>query len=195
MSDAVVADFVIPKCEGRLFRVDAGQRLRVIAAEGPQAADLIAFNPHDLRETLSTSLTRQLSGNFGACTDVYTRLPAGNVMFRVTSAPPGCLWLSPGRCNRIKYKDPTAASCQDILAGCIEELGMDGFDVPEVFNIFMNPEMHTDGTYRFLPSPVSPGDYVELQASMDALVAISACPDYSDYNGGFPKSLGVQVLA
>lgn len=190
----IVQDFVIPAREGRLFTVAKGQRLRVITQEGPQAADLIAFNADDLRETLSSCLTRQMSGNFTTARDIYTKLPAGRIMFRVLSAPPGCFWLAPGRCNRIKHNDPTAESCQDILTACVKELGMDGFDVPEVLNLFMNPQMHTDGTYEFLPSPVEPGDYVEMIAEMSSIVAISACPDHGGYNLGYPKSLAVQVL-
>jgi hypothetical protein len=65
--------------------------------------------------------------------------------------------------------------------------------VPDVLNLFMNPLLHDDGTYEFLASPVSPGDFVALRAQMDALVAVSACPDDSAYNLGRPKALQVQI--
>jgi uncharacterized protein YcgI (DUF1989 family) len=35
-----------------------------VALEGPQATDLVAWNPDDRRESLSWWLTRHVSGNF-----------------------------------------------------------------------------------------------------------------------------------
>jgi hypothetical protein len=191
-----VEEILIPSCEGRSFTVRRGQLLRVVAVEGAQAADLIAFNAADFRESLCTWLTRHMSGSFAHADKAYTKLPAGRVMFTVEHAPPGVFWLSPGRCNRLKYErlgKPGHPNCQDILAATIEPYGLSGFDVPDVLNLFMNPLLHDDGTYEFLASPVSPGDFVALRAQMDALVAVSACPDDSAYNLGRPKALQVQI--
>ena len=54
--------FVIPKQSARAFEVRKSQILRVIAIEGPQVADLNAFNLHDLREHFSASRTRSAYG-------------------------------------------------------------------------------------------------------------------------------------
>src|SRR5215211_3170997 len=145
---ALVERVEIPKCEGGSLTMRAGQELRVVAVEGPQAADLVAWNADDIRESVSSWLTRHMSHNFGMARDVYTKLPAGRVMFEVLDPRPGMLWLSPGRCNRLKYGDPDHPNCQDILAATIEPYGLSAFDVPEVLNIFMNPRLHDDGTYE-----------------------------------------------
>jgi uncharacterized protein YcgI (DUF1989 family) len=65
--------------------------------------------------------------------------------------------------------------------------------VPEVLNVFMNPVFSPEGTYRFLPSPVEPGDDFAMRAEMDVVMAVSACPDDSPYNAGRPKDLKVEV--
>ena len=187
---------VVPKCEGRSWAVQAGQEVRIVAVEGPQAADVVAWSAADPRESMSTWLTRHMSGNFGRASRVYSKLPAGRVMFTVLTERPGLLWLSPGRCNWLKYAQlgqPDHANCQDILAEAIGPYGLSAFDVPEVLNVFMNPELRTDGGYRFLPSPVAAGDYFALRAEMDVVMAVSACPDDSPYNGGRPKSLEIEV--
>jgi hypothetical protein len=117
----------------------------VVAVEGAQAADLVAFNAIDYRESLCTWLTRHMSGSFAWADQIYTKLPAGRVMFDVEHAQPGVFWLSSGRCNRLKYEKlgkPWHANCQDILAATIEPYGLDGFDVPDVLNLFMNPRLH-----------------------------------------------------
>lgn len=196
MATSQVAEITIPKREGRSFTVEAGQVMRVVAVEGAQAADLVAFNADDHRESLCTWLTRHMSGSFVTAEEIYTKLPAGRVMFTVEHAPPGVFWLSPGRCNRLKYEKlgkPGHPNCQDILAATIEPYGMSGFDVPDVLNVYMNARLRTDGTYEFLASPVEPGDHVALRARMRVLVAVSACPDDAAYNLGYPKSLKVEI--
>lgn len=186
----------VPACTGGVIDVSAGQQLRVVVPEGPQAADVVAFNPDEPRESLCVWLTRHMSKSFARAETFYTRLPTARVMFTLASAPEGSFWLSPGRCNRLKYAEqgrPDHANCQDILSEVLEPYGLSGFDVPEVLNIFMNPAFGTDGTYAFLPSPVEPGGYVALNAHMNSTVAVSACPDDSDYNDGKPKPLVLQV--
>jgi uncharacterized protein YcgI (DUF1989 family) len=100
---AIVADFLIPAGTATSFEVRRGQRLQVVAEEGPQAADLVAVNADDKGERLSSWLTRHVSGSFGYAEMVYTALPDANVMFEITDPRPGLLWLSPGRCNRLTY--------------------------------------------------------------------------------------------
>jgi uncharacterized protein len=188
----------IPACEGRSWTVKRGEEVRIVAVDGPQAADVIAWNAGDPRESLSSWLTRHVSGNFGRAATVYSKLPAGRAMFSVLTDRPGLLWLSPGRCNRLKYESlgsPGHANCQDILAATIAPYGMSAFDVPEVLNVFMNPQLHEDGSYEFLASPVKAGDYFAMRAEMDVVMAASACPDDAGYNAGRPKPLRIDILS
>src|SRR5947209_11197047 len=139
----VIKSILIPKCEGRSFVVKRNQILRVVEAEGPQAADLIAFNLTDLRESSSTWLTRQLSGSFTKLQALYSKLPAGNLMFRILTDIPHVFWLSPGRCNKLYYRlkygiEQYHKNCQDILVECMKTYGIGEYDIPEVFNIFMD---------------------------------------------------------
>jgi uncharacterized protein YcgI (DUF1989 family) len=191
-------EILVPRCEGRSWSVGAGQEVRIVAVEGPQAADVIAWSAADPRESMSAWLTRHMSGNFGRASHVYSKLPAGRVMFTVLTDAPGLLFLSPGRCNRLKYTklgQPDHANCQDILSATIEPFGMSPFDVPEVLNVFMNPVFTPEGTYRFLPSPIEAGGYFALRAEMDVVMAVSACPDETpgSYNNGLPKALKIEV--
>lgn len=185
---------------GQVFEVERGDLVRIVAVEGPQAADLIAFNRHDLRESLSAWLTRHMSHSFIQAHEFYSKLPAGRVMFTATTDTPGVLWLSPGRCNPLSYRTRGDGgphiSCQEILEGCVAELGLGPFDVPEVLNIFMKADLHPDGTYAFSPSPVVAGESFDMVAEMDATIAVSACPDeFGAYNEFQTRPLGIQVVA
>jgi uncharacterized protein len=196
LPETLVETIDVPKCEGRAFSVRERQQLRVVAPEGAQAADLVAFNEFNHRESLCTWLTRHLSGSFVRAEHIYTKLPAGRVMFDVEHAPEGVFWLSAGRCNRLKYEKLGKLgqpNCQDILTSVLKPYGLDGFDVPDVLNIFMNALLHEDGTYEFRASPIDPGDYVALRARMDTLIAVSACPDDGPYNLGYPKRLTMEI--
>jgi uncharacterized protein YcgI (DUF1989 family) len=193
----IAQDILIPAREGRAFEVLRGQRLQIIAEQGPQAADLVAFNRDDMGETLSTWLTRHLSGSFVYAERVYTALPDANLMFSVVDPRPGLLWLSAGRCNRLSYlpDHPGHENCHDILARTIAPWGLTSRQVPEVFNVFMNAQLHEDGTYQFLPSPVRAGDALELDAHLHCRVAVSACPDeLGAYNEFQVRPIRIRVL-
>ncbi len=196
----ILNEFTIPKCEGRSFEIRKGQTLRIIQVEGSQGADMIAFNHDDLRESLSAWLTRHLSGNFTRATKIYSKLPAGNVMFSVLTDLQDQFWLTPGRCNILTYQLKYGVkeyhkNCQDILAKCIEPYGMTQWDVPEVLNMFTKGVLHRDGSYQLGEPQVKKGDCIELLAEMDCLVAISACPDeLGAYNGYAPKPLKIQII-
>jgi uncharacterized protein len=192
----LVEEIPIPACEARSFRVDRGQQMRVIAVDGPQAADVVAFNAHEYRESLCVWLTRQQSGSFVWAERFFTKLPSGRVMFTLDEAPPRSFWLSAGRCNLMHYEKRGVQDhpgCQELLAGAIEPHGLSAFEVPDVLNLFMAPTLREDGTYSFEASPVEPGDFVSITAQMDTLVAISACPDDAEYNEGRPKPLRVEI--
>jgi uncharacterized protein YcgI (DUF1989 family) len=196
----VTQEIEIAPCTGELFEVARGDLVRIIAVDGPQAADLIAFNRHDLRESLSAWLTRHMSHSFVWARELYSKLPAGNVMFTALTETPGMLWLSPGRCNPLSYRTRGDGgphlSCQEILEGCVAQLGLGPFDLPEVLNVFMKAELHPDGTYAFAPSPVAPGDSFDMVAEMDATIAVSACPDeFGAYNEFTTRPLVIQVLS
>lgn len=192
----LLSELTIPACEGRTILVEDGQQLRVIEVEGPQAADVVAINSADHRESASAWLTRHMSGSFVWAEQVYSKLPAARVMFDVDSAPEGAFWLSPGRCNRLSYERRGLyghPNCQAILEECLAPHGFSPFDVPEVLNLFMRPKLHEDGSYEFFATGVQAGDFVALRARMDVLVGVSACPSDEEYNAGTPKPLKLEI--
>ena len=82
-------EFIVPSGQGKVFKVKKDQVLHIIAVEGPQAADLVIYNQNDMRETFSAWLTRHNARNFRYAEKLYSKLPAGNVMFTVLNPKPG----------------------------------------------------------------------------------------------------------
>jgi uncharacterized protein YcgI (DUF1989 family) len=59
---------------------------------------------------------------------------------------------------------------------------------------FMNMQYETDGTCNISPPLSKPGDYLELRADMDILVAVSNCPsEHNPCNGWNPTPLRVVI--
>jgi uncharacterized protein YcgI (DUF1989 family) len=122
-------------------------------------------------------------------------------MLLITEDKVGLHYSGGGFCteqlNYIRYKVHNTRNCGDNLTMSFKSYGIKredfGFDC--CFNIFMNLTFQADGSMR-LKEPISkPGDYIDLRAEMDCLIAISNCPqDRNPCNGFNPTPLRIQVF-
>src|SRR6185436_16109299 len=198
-----VAEFVIPATQGRALIVKRGQVLRVHQTEGRQCGDMAFFNAHDYKESFHAGQSWAINVILGTGTSknykhFYSKPPRENVMLTVVADTCRNHWGSNGgRCSARLYqmrdKLNNHRSCQGNLAEALAPFGLSGDDVFDIFNVFMNVELFTDGGFRIKPTEVTKDDYIDLRAEMDVLVGISACPaDTSPTNGGTCKSLGIK---
>jgi uncharacterized protein YcgI (DUF1989 family) len=125
-------------------------------------------------------------------------------MFTVIDDPVGVHYAYAGaRCNRLSYKfrdnidAPPHRSCQDNLAEAIAPYGLTPDDVPDVFNIWMNVDIDPKTNLFVIKPPlVKKGDYIDMRAEMDCLVAVSACPsDKIATNNYGIKPLKVEIYS
>lgn len=199
----IVKEFIIPAREARAFLVSRGQILRIIEVEGKQVGDAIFFNAHNHREYFDASDSLLLNivqriGTIRKLGRLYSKPPYQNVMFMVVEDPVGIHFCLTGtRCTKLLYEARDGikdhANCQDNLAAAIRPFGLGPDDVHDVFNIFMNADLDEHG-YTVKAPTANKGDYIDLQAEMDCLVAISACPaDVKPTNDYVPKPLGIQI--
>jgi uncharacterized protein len=89
---------------------------------------------------------------------------------------------------------PEHANCRQNCADAMAPYGLTYARVPDAHNCFMNVEVGTDGGF-VVKEPVSrAGDYLDLRVLMDAIVAVSACPqDMNETNGFNPTDLELVV--
>lgn len=188
----LIERIIVPPRNGKAFEVKNGQILRVVLPDGPQVVDFDVFNRHNPRERFESTLTRQRSGahpTTGA--RLYSNHPWASVMFEITldtvhhePHPTGAVShdLLGGRCSRLSrienYGSDTPG-CQENMAGAIAEYGLAPEDVHNPFNMFMKTGVEPNGTYFIVEPDAVAGDYVELRAAMDCLVAVSICPGRS----------------
>jgi uncharacterized protein YcgI (DUF1989 family) len=203
---APAQDILIPAGEARAFIVRRRQTFRLIQVQGEQVADAIFFNANDYRETYHAAHTVYMAclegtGNIKRVTHLYSKPPRENVMLTVTADPVGVHFAYIGnRCSRLIYRTrdkveaPPHRTCQDNLAGAIAPYGLTPDDVPDVFNIWMNVDIDSNGRFVVKPPTVKKDDFIEFRAEMDCLVAVSSCPsDIAPVNNFRIKPLRVEI--
>lgn len=200
----VVDKFVIPKQSVRAFELRKGHILRIIAIEGPQVADLDAFNLHNLREHFSASRTRSVEGVYvREGTKLYSNPGHESVMMTIirddTPPPVPPLLCSHdtlgARCSAFNHPHiKNYRGCQELLAEAIAPYGLGPDDTHDVVALFMVRKIDENGKIVTLPPTVKTGQSVDLRAEMDLLIALSACPSDKVTNNYLPKGIGVEIL-
>jgi uncharacterized protein len=173
--------FTIAAGRGKAFRLRAGEQLRIGLAEGPQVADLFAFADPDLREMLSTQHSR-------SCLERLTPLPGEAfysnrrrpMLLFVADTSPGMHDLLLSACDQARYTllghPEPHRNCADNLVEALCELGLVPPHIPSPVNLFERVTIGPDGTLLIEPPLAGRGDSVTLEALMDLILVLSACP-------------------
>lgn len=181
----------IPFAEGRAFVVEAGKTLRVRQPQGGggQVGDMNIWNRDDPREHFWGSRTALFgSAHVSTGDELWSTWPGerpimtivGDSIERRRSERGGLQHdVVMGRCSQKlrewRYKKATPG-CQEILAAAIEPFGLGPEHVHDALNLFMATALGEDDRFFFDTSDAAGGDYIDLRAEIDCLVAISCCP-------------------
>ena len=153
------------------------------------------WNLHNTKEHFYSGKTRQIHRSHLTCYDrLWSNLPYLRPLATVTgdslhdfgtdSEGFGVHDVLGTRCDPYTHRYMTGVfpeqSCHSNLVQAIKPWGLSEFDVHDVFNIFMCTAIDRDTKeYLIRGSPARKGDFIEIVAEMDLLVALSACP-YGD---------------
>lgn len=181
----------IPFAESRAFVVGAGQTVRIRQPEGGggQVGDLNAWSLHDPREHFWGSRTALFQTAHVSTGDrLYSTWPGERPIMSIVDdsiarrrSEGGTLHhdVVMGRCSQKlrawRYAEETPG-CQELLAAAIEPFGLGPEYVHDALNLFMATSLRADDRFFFEPSDARAGEYVDLRAEIDCLIAISACP-------------------
>ena len=193
-----VSELIVPPRDGRAFRVGKGQIFRIMSIEGPQVADLNLWNADNLSERFFSGKTRQIHATHVTAGDrLWSTLPYLRPMATITHDTLGWYGFDADgagihdvigtRCDpytgRLLSGKDFHQHCHSNLSRALASLtGLPvreaELHVHDVLNIFMCTGFTRDTHQYFMkPTPVRPGDYIELFAEMDLICALSACPD------------------
>jgi uncharacterized protein YcgI (DUF1989 family) len=165
---------------GRAVKLAAGQRARVVNSEGEQVVDTWAFDPQDACHFLSMEHSRVAT--YKVMFEVGDRLVTNRrvPIARITAdTSPGLHDTQYAACDAIEYANqgkPGHANCADNLRAALKTFGLVPPVVPCPWNLFEIAPIR-DGRYLSdEPSRARAGDYVEIEALIDLVLACSACP-------------------
>ncbi|SFB02815.1 MULTISPECIES: DUF1989 domain-containing protein [unclassified Bacillus (in: firmicutes)] len=182
--------FIIQSKTGLALTVSMGQRIKIIDVEGQQIADLVAYNASDLHEKLDSVATRDIlqSVHIEKKQSVYSNLY--KPMLTLIEDTVGKHDLVSPACRPEMYavlynKYDKVESCFNNLNQALDMFGVPAPSQHNPFNIFMNTSVNKNGEMEYQTSLSKSGDYVELRAEMDLIIAISACPNEESAGNGF----------
>ena len=178
--------------------VRSGERLRIVDLEGKQAVDFLCYNAESPEERYSAADTMKYAGTIflTAGHGVYSDM--GRRLFTIVADTCGRHDTIGGCCsaesNVKRYGTPGTANCRDTFLRALARFGLGRKDVVANLNFFMNVPVQPDGGMTLAEGFSRPGDYVELEASIDALAVISNCAQvHNPVNGFNPTPIRVVV--
>lgn len=192
---------VVPAREGRAVRLEAGRSFRVIDVEGGQVADTWAFVADDPGEFHSAQHTRAVnSALFPPLGGQFVTNARRPILTLEEDATPGIHDMLIAACDPPRYIPLGVtgwhASCEENLQNAFRALGLEPPRfAPQPINLFMSTPARPDGEIEWLPAETKAGDYVQLRAELDLILAVSACPqDILPINRREPTPIAIELL-
>ncbi|MFJ5486752.1 urea amidolyase associated protein UAAP1 [Hansschlegelia beijingensis] len=157
-----------------------GEALRVLNVSGSPGVSLFFWNAADPSERYNSADTIKIQWT--------TELRKGRVLFSdmgralmsivedSCGAHDAVVGGSTPASNLRKHGDPSLRSTRENMILAASKFGLGPRDVSPVLTLFA-PVVHDEsGRVAFRPGVVQPGDFVDLRAEVDLLVAVSNCP-------------------
>jgi uncharacterized protein YcgI (DUF1989 family) len=176
----IIQQIEVPPMSARAFTVARGQRVRIIDVAGGQPGDLVAFHAHDLQERFSQARTRveNRTCRIGAGHQLWTNAQPPRVMLSVTGDTGAGHDLLYTPCCRYALEKRFGVSrdgCLEHLLQALAPWKIGTGQIPDPLNLFFSVDLAADGSLTIAAPRSRPGDYLELRAELDALVAVSTC--------------------
>ncbi len=192
----IVKEWILPPGEGLGLTVKKDQVLRIIDLEGQQVVDFVCFNANDKDEKLWIGATIECNGN------VFMKKGYGlysvylNKMFTLIEDTCGVHDMLIGQCSPDVYEKFLGTrdhkNCAENFMKALAPYGLKRRDIPMNLNVFMDCPIAEDGGYKIDFPKSQRGDFVDLKADMDCIVAMSCCPgDGNPCNGYYPTQVKI----
>lgn len=188
----------IPPAAGRAVKLSHGDVLRVIDVDGSQVADLVAYQAAGRRDSFSQSFTRLMLDRVDVRIGDGLLTAECESLLTLVADTVGVHDILFGPCNSAMYERVFdvygKTGCREHLAEALEPFGI-GFErVTDPFNVFMHTRIGDDHRMTILHPTSKAGDYVDLRADQDLIVAVSACAgDTNDCNGGTLTGIRLEI--
>ncbi|WP_138751963.1 DUF1989 domain-containing protein [Paenibacillus sinopodophylli] len=181
--------WLIPASKGLGFRLEKGQIIKVTDLEGEQVADFVAFNADDYSERLDPGVTMDALHTMDIEPGDHLYSNKYKPILTVIADTVGKHDFINSACRsemyEVLYNKQGHASCYGNLSQALAPFHVPSPDQYYPFNLFMNTVIASSGQISVERPLSKAGDYIELRAEMDVIIAISACPCAESACNGF----------
>lgn len=185
---------------GVAFKLNRGQRLKVIDPQGEQVADMVAYNANDINEVISSGRTLDYASKIYLSKGDPIYSNRSNIMLDIIEDTVGRhdFLLTPCSADtfRIIYgHEHPHRGCFGNLVEALGQFGIKPDQIPTAFNVFMNvPINAATGVLRVEPPLSKAGDYFVVEAKMDLVIGLTACSAEQSNNYAF-KPIHYEIMS
>ncbi len=162
-------------------RLHRGEALRIVNTSGTSCVSLLAWNSSDTSERLNHADTIKVQWAATLRKGRVVLSDMGRVLFSIVEDTTGgahdpLMGGSTAATNEARYHATTLRNTRDNFVLAAGKLGLDRCDVHPCISLFAPVNVEEDGRFIWNDHRRCAGDFIDLRAEMDLLVALSNCP-------------------
>ncbi|MEN3350417.1 MAG: uncharacterized protein V7632_4052 [Bradyrhizobium sp.] len=173
-------------------RLDRGDTLRLINTSGASCVSLLAWNAADPSERLNHADTIKVQWAARLQKGRVLLSDMGRALLGITedtsAAHDAVVGGSTAATNAAKYGEGPFRNTRDNFILAAGKLGLDRRDVHSCISFFAPVAIDADGKFVWSEGRRGRGDFVDLRAEMDLLIALSNCPHPLDPAKSYPQA-------
>ena len=178
--DALIHREIVPGGWYWTTKLAAGETLRLQTGDAPASVALVAWRADDTSERLNCPDTVKVQWTSALAKGRVVFSEMGRVMFSIVEDSCAChdaiVGASNARSNARRYGERALRNTRENFLIAAQKLGLGERDVPGCLSFFAPLRVDAEGRFVWHEARRTGGDFVDLRAEMDLLVAISNCP-------------------
>jgi uncharacterized protein len=178
-ADAVIAREKIPGGWYWHGRIARGETLRLFNADGRSSASVVAWNAQDVSERINHADSVKVQWSAALRKGRFILSDMGKVVFSIVEDTSGAHDALVGGSTAVSNARKYGGDFRNTRDNFILAAGKFGFsraDIPQPVSFFAPVDVDAEGRFVWNEAKRAKGDFVDLRAEMDLLVAISNCP-------------------
>jgi len=160
--------------------IKRGNSLRITDLEGSQGVSLICYNADSPIERLNVADTAKIQFNAFLKQGMLLYSDMGRVLFSITEDTSGqhdlICGCSNAASNLAKYGEGDYNNSRNNFLKALGKRGLTRKDLMPNLNLFSRVAVLPNGDLHYQTGNPHPGNFINLRAEMNVLVAISNCP-------------------
>uniref|UniRef100_Q07SB5 DUF1989 domain-containing protein n=1 Tax=Rhodopseudomonas palustris (strain BisA53) TaxID=316055 RepID=Q07SB5_RHOP5 len=177
--DAIIHRETVPGGWYFVTKLNRGEALRIVNASGKACVSLQAWNASDPSERLNHADTIKVQWAASLRKGRVMLSDMGRVLLSIIQDTSGAHDTLAGgsnaASNAARYGDGFRNTRDNFILAA-GKLGLDRRDVHPCVALFAPVSVDAEGNFEWQGERRSPGDFVDLRAEMDLLIALSTCP-------------------